>query len=114
MQQELFKDTGSSYADGQSNDYHRLPVTEKQLNYARRIAVGTGVALPWDVQQNRHDLSRWIDANKDALNNNRFSNYPSSKQVAFAERVARLKHRTVPHECFRDRNLMSRWIDSNR
>ncbi len=98
---------------GTSNDYHQLPVTEKQLTYARRISVGSGIALPWDVQQDRYQLSRWIDAHKGELGKNQFANYPSSKQVAFAERLARIKRSQVPQECFRDRSLMSKWIDSN-
>ena len=38
-----------------------LPPTEKQLLYARRIASRSGSLLPWDVQQDRQSLSRWID-----------------------------------------------------
>lgn len=43
-----------------SNDYHLLPVTEKQAQFARAIAKRTGQALPSDVQQDRHALSAWI------------------------------------------------------
>lgn len=98
---------------GSTNDYHQIPPTEKQLAYARLIAARTGIVVPSDVQQHRYDLSRWIDANKDAKQANRFSNYPSSKQVGFAERIARIKRRDVPHECFKDRTMMSKWIDAN-
>lgn len=98
----------------QSNDYHRLPVTEKQLKFACQISLRTGQVLPWDTQQDRQALSRWIDKNRDVPSSNKFANYPSSKQVAFAERIARYKRREVPHECFRDRSMMSRWIDSNK
>lgn len=95
-------------------DYYRLPVTEKQLRYARQIAATTGIVIPWDAQQDRRALSSWIDENRKTANKNPFSAYPTSKQVAFAERIARLKQRHVPPECFRDRTMMSRWIDSNR
>ncbi len=95
-----------------SNDYHRLPVSEKQLRFARQIAARGAAKLPDDVLSDRKRLSAWIDAHKDRAAS-RFSNYPSSKQVAFAERIARMKRRAVPDECFRDRTLMSRWIDSN-
>ena len=97
-----------------SNDYHLLPVTEKQAQFARAIAKRTGQALPSDVQQDRHSLSAWISENKDASKDSKFENYASSKQVAFAERIARMKRRTVPNECIRDRSLMSKWIDYNR
>jgi hypothetical protein len=98
----------------QSNDYHRLPVTEKQLNYARQISLRTGYVLSWETQQDRQALSRWIDENRDSQSVSRFANYPSSKQVAFAERIARHKRSEVPQECFRDRSMMSNWIDSNK
>ena len=95
-----------------SNDYHQVPVTEKQLAYARQISTRSGVVLPWEVQQNRYALSRWIDTHKIATPTGQFSNYPSSKQVGFAERIARMKRREVPQECFRDRVMMSKWIDA--
>jgi hypothetical protein len=102
-----------SQFDQTSNDYHRLPVTEKQLRYARQLAARGAVALPEDVQADRRQLSAWIDKNRNRTAA-RFSNYPSSKQVAFAERIARIKRRDVPQACFRDRTMMSHWIDSNR
>jgi len=98
----------------QSNDYHRLPVTEKQLHFAREIARRTGAVLAPDVQSDRAALSRWISAHRPPPAQGPFSNYASSRQVAFAERIARLKRRQVPDECFRDKGLMSKWIDSNR
>lgn len=104
----------SSAGHSSSNDYHRLPATDKQLKFAREIAQGSGVTLPWDVQQDRRTLSVWIDENRSKLRSEPFSSEPSSKQVAFAERIARMKRRAVPQECFRDRTMMSRWIDSNR
>ncbi|THH35452.1 hypothetical protein E4Z66_15805 [Aliishimia ponticola] len=96
-----------------SNDYHRLPVSEKQLRFAHQIAARKKIAVPDAALVDRARLSRWIDKNKDQAPS-RFANYPSSKQVAFAERIARIKRRSVPNECFKDRKLMSRWIDSNQ
>jgi hypothetical protein len=98
-------------APADSNDYHRVPASEKQLRYARQIAQRLRKPLPDAALTDRQKLSDWIDAQK--TRPTRFSNYPSSKQVAFAERIARMKRRAVPDECFRDRTLMSRWIDSN-
>ena len=99
---------------GTSNDYHRVPATEKQIRFARSIAQRANIMLPWDVQEDRQTLSTWIDEHQGEVSNSPFANYPSSKQVAFAERIGRIKRRTVPRECFRDRKLMSLWIDGNR
>lgn len=99
-----------------SNDYHQLPVTEKQLSFARAIALASGQQLPDEALADRRALSRWIDRNRGSARRDEggFAAYPSSRQVAYAEKIARLKRRAVPPECFRDRALMSKWIDSNR
>ncbi|MGQ0566182.1 MAG: hypothetical protein ACT4OK_14090 [Gemmobacter sp.] len=89
-----------------------LPVTERQIAYARSLALRNQSLLPWDVQQDRRSLSAWIEAQAKLKPSE--SNRPTSKQVAFAERLARIKRRAVPDECFRDRELMSQWIDGNR
>jgi hypothetical protein len=89
-----------------------LPVTERQIAYARSLALRNQSLLPWDVQQDRRSLSAWIEAQAKLKPSE--SNRPTSKQVAFAERLARIKRRAVPEECFRDRGLMSQWIDGNR
>ena len=104
---------------GPSNDYHHLPVSHKQLRFAKVIAARASLELPDDVIQDRRAMSAWIDTHlerqeRTAKHTQAFSRYPSSKQVAFAERIARIKHRDVPRECFRDKGMMSRWIDSNR
>lgn len=104
----------TSLSPSHSNDYHRIPATEKQITFAKQISRRIGVTLPWEAQQDRYALSRWIDTHKVAKPTGQFSNYPSSKQVGFAERIARMKRREVPHECFRDRTMMSKWIDANR
>lgn len=92
-----------------------LPPTEKQMSYARKIASSRSLVLPWDVQQSRIALSRWIDRNLNAsTKSNHSSDLPTSKQVAFAERVATIKRTRVPRECFKSRQLMSRWIDGNK
>ena len=92
------------------------PATEKQLAYARALALRTGDRLPETVLNNRSALSAWIEARKLAPQPvpSRFSAYPSSKQVAFAERIARIKRRSIPRECFQDKVMMSKWIDGNK
>jgi len=89
-----------------------LPATEKQLLFARKLALQNQVILPWGIQQDRRALSQWIDAQSRMTPV--ASEHPTSKQVAFAERLARAKRRSVPDECFQSRELMSRWIDCNR
>jgi hypothetical protein len=93
-----------------------LPATEKQVAYARAIALRTGDNLPDHLLQNRPALSAWIEARKAGtpVKPSRFSSYPSSKQVAFAERIARIKRRSIPRECFQDKGMMSKWIDGNK
>ncbi|MFC3612706.1 hypothetical protein ACFORG_02945 [Lutimaribacter marinistellae] len=98
--------------EGPGNDYHLLPVTERQLQYARAIAKRRSLSIPIEAQRDRRTLSAWIDSQ--TVGASRFGRYPSGKQVAFAERIARLKRRQVPPECFRDKTLMSDWIDRNR
>lgn len=99
----------------QSQDYHHLPASAKQLAYARALAARVAVDLPEDVLEDRRALSAWIDRHKrSARPASQFDAYPSSRQVAFAERLARIRHRDIPRACFRDKGLMSRWIDSNK
>ncbi|MEO3416053.1 hypothetical protein AAFO92_15455 [Roseovarius sp. CAU 1744] len=98
----------------QTNDYYRVPATDKQITFAKQISRRIGVALPRDAQQDRYALSRWIGAHKITKPAGQFSNHPSSKQVGFAERIARMKRRDIPQECFRDCTVMSKWIDANR
>ncbi|MFT7371234.1 MAG: hypothetical protein ACI94O_002566 [Octadecabacter sp.] len=89
-----------------------LPVTQKQMIFARNLAMKNHVVLPLEARQDRRSLSQWIDeqVKSPAVSDNR----PTSKQAAFAERIARIKRRSVPDECYRDRELMSRWINSNK
>lgn len=93
----------------QSQVSNALPVTPKQIAFAKALAQKNRTFLPWEVQQNRSSLSAWIDQQAKAEP----SNIPSSKQVAFAERIARAKRIAVPDEAFRDRDLMTRWITTN-
>lgn len=89
------------------------PATEKQIAFARALAVKTGEKLPTALLHNKSGLSAWIDRVKQAPTG-KFSAYPSAKQVQFAERIARLKRRQIPAECFKDKVMMSRWIDGNK
>lgn len=52
----------ASWQDGPSNDYHLLPVTEKQMRYARVIARNSALEIPVEAQRDRRALSAWISA----------------------------------------------------
>lgn len=89
------------------------PATEKQVAFARALAVKTGQKLAPALLHDKAALSAWIDRVKSAPAG-KFASYPSAKQVQFAERIARLKRRQIPAECFKDKVMMSRWIDGNK
>lgn len=91
-----------------------LPVTQRQIAYARALALRNQTLLSWEVQQDRRSLSAWIEAQARLKPASELDRRPSSRQVAFAERLARIKRRPVPEACFRDRDLMSKWIDGNK
>ena len=91
-----------------------LPATQKQIAYARSLALKNQTLLPWEVQQDRRSLSAWIDAQAQLKPVAEMDRLPTSKQVAFAEKLARIKRRAVPDECFRDKGLMSKWIDGSK
>ena len=46
----------------QTNDYHQLPASEKQIRFARSLAAKAGTTLPDEVQLDRRQISAWIDA----------------------------------------------------
>lgn len=92
---------------------HAMPVTPKQITYARSLALRNRTLLPWEVQQDRRSLSAWIEAQARQPVSD-MDRLPTSKQVAFAEKLARIKRCAVPDECFRDKGLMSKWIDGNK
>ncbi len=103
----------NSALGGPSNDYHLLPVTDRQMRFARAIARQSALEIPVEAQRDRKSLSDWISAHK-PHDPSPFANYPTGKQVAFAERISRSKRRPIPSECFRDKQMMSRWIDQNK
>ena len=91
-----------------------LPPTQKQILYARQLALQANAVLPWQAQQDRRALSRWIDAQEASAQASDAAGRPTSKQVAFAERLAAIKRTNVPDECFQDRQMLSRWIESHK
>ncbi|WP_170372851.1 hypothetical protein [Ruegeria arenilitoris] len=109
MEQSLRKSTPM----GPTNDYHILPVTDRQMRYARAIAQQSALEIPVEAQRDRRSMSDWISAHK-PHDPSPFADYPTGKQVAFAERISRTKRRPIPSECFRDKRAMSQWIERNK
>ncbi|MYG25168.1 MAG: hypothetical protein F4213_03980 [Boseongicola sp. SB0677_bin_26] len=99
-------------------DYVSLPPlrpTDRQLQFARRIAASAGIALPRDAQQDRAELSCWIEANRHRMTRSTCvpDNLPTARQIAWAERIARGRKRTIPDEYYKSRKLLANWIDAN-
>ncbi|SDX28999.1 hypothetical protein SAMN05444358_104174 [Ruegeria halocynthiae] len=109
----MAQNTQNTAFGGPANDYHLLPVTDRQMRYARAIAQQSALEIPVEAQHDRKSLSDWISAHK-PQDPSPFANYPTGKQVTFAERISRGKRRPIPSECFRDKQMMSRWIDQNK
>ena len=65
---------------------YALPVTPKQIAYARSLALRNQTLLPWEVQQDRRSLSAWIEAQAQLKPVSDMDRLPTSKQVAFAEK----------------------------
>lgn len=102
-----------SRLDEPANDYHLLPVTDRQMRFAHAIAQRSALEIPAEARRDRRRMSDWI-ARHQPRDSSPFDRYPSSRQVAFAERLSRQKRRPIPQECFRNKKLMSDWIDRNR
>ncbi len=97
-----------------TNDYHQIPATSRQLEFANALARKSGQDLPDAVQQDRRMLSVWIEEQLEIIAQSRTLSLPSAKQITFAERISRSRNRPIPYECFQNGRLLSRWIDSNR
>lgn len=98
------------------NPATKVAPTEKQIRFAHKIAQRGNILLPWNILQDRKELSIWIDQNIHILQRRGSSQgaMPSSKQVQFAERIAKRKRLCVPDICFKDKQTMSQWIDRYR
>ncbi|MXX88485.1 MAG: hypothetical protein F4213_18410 [Boseongicola sp. SB0677_bin_26] len=99
-------------------DYASLPPlrpSDRQLQYAGKIAASAGIALPKDVQLDRAGLSRWIEANRHRIAHSKrvADKLPTARQIAWAERIARGRKRNIPEECYKSRELLAKWIDAN-
>jgi DNA topoisomerase-3 len=82
--------------------------SNKQLEFASKIAQKLGIDLPEDVLQDRKACSAFIEANQEAALR------PSAKQIAFAENIAKNKGLTVPPAAMKDGRELSKWIDENK
>jgi DNA topoisomerase-3 len=100
--------------------------SEKQIEFANKIAEAASVAIPDDAMSDAKALSDWINKHKGKLlpkGNGDGGNgapkgdddgRPSGKAISFAERIAQRKRIQVPREAYQDRARLSAWIDANK
>lgn len=85
----------------------QLP-SEKQIDFATRIAAKLGIEVPDEVLASRTECSAFIEQHREAAMR------PSEKQLNFAQRVAKDKGLTIPPEALNDGRALSAWIDENK
>ena len=84
--------------------------TLKQLNYARSLAYKNGALLPWDVQNNKAKITKWITKQVRAV---AICTTPSAKQLNYAKFICRKKKTKLPEYCYSNRDELSRWINKH-
>ena len=91
---------GMSRSSGSSTAGVLVP-TEKQLNYARKLAVEHGLRIPPDAMASRRACSDFID-----------SIPPTKKQAEFAKALAERGGLSMPPEVLKRRKSCSEFIDA--
>ena len=84
--------------------------SEKQKQFAGKIAQDSGIEIPIEAQESARALSKWIDAHKPKGT----IKAPSDKQIAFANSIAKRTNKTTPKEAMNDGAKLSKWIDQNK
>ena len=82
--------------------------SEKQLEFAQKIAQKLGIDVPESAVNDRAACSSFIEANREAALR------PSAKQISFAENIAKNKGLVVPPDALKDGRELSKWIDENK
>lgn len=111
----LPKEAKSSFDDCQKfitgfagKDMPAAAPSEKQIFFAKEIAKASGVELPKEAQEDRAELSKWIDANKASAP----KKPPSAKQIGFAEKLAKEKKLEIPENLKSDWKVCSDFIEA--
>jgi len=94
------------------------PPSEKQLNYARKIAETLGVPLPHGCDDNWRVASKFIDDHKIAFENagggSGGAKPPSEKQINFARMIAEKGKLSLPAGLEDDWRIAREFIDSHK
>jgi DNA topoisomerase III len=81
--------------------------TEKQLEYAHKLAAQLKVVLPPEVLQDFEACRAFIDKHV-------VSQPPSERAMSFAESIAKRKSVAIPDKVKKSSKELSAWIDSNK
>ena len=90
-------------------------ISEKQLNFAQRVADSLGSEIPREILNDRMELAKWIDASLDQLPKDKEGKAifkPSLKQIAYAERIAQDACVNIPVPCYKNSAEMAKFIDT--
>lgn len=90
-------------------------ISEKQLNFAQKVADSLGSEIPREVLNDKMELSKWIDSSLDMLPKDQEGKAifkPSLKQIAFAERISQDAGVDIPIPCYKSSSEMARFIDT--
>lgn len=113
--------------------------SQKQVDFAQRVAEAAGVEVPEDARSDGRKLSEWIDSHKGSLpakpsNSSAGGRQgakrgskspgpgaggagaplpPSERQMSYAERIAQSKGLVIPSSAVVDRRELSSWIDQH-
>ncbi|MDT7880493.1 MAG: type I DNA topoisomerase [Candidatus Hydrothermia bacterium] len=77
--------------------------TEKQLEFAQKLAKDLNLDLSEEVKNNRAKLSRWIDQNKP----------PTKKQLEFAQKLAKELNLDLDENIMKNQKKLEKWIKNN-
>jgi len=82
------------------------PPSDKQLAYAKRLAMQNGAVLPDDVHSSSMSCSRFIDEQLSMT-------MPSAKQLEYAELLASRAGTSLPPESMKSAASISKYIEEN-
>ena len=77
--------------------------TEKQLEFAQKLAKELNLNLSEEIKNNRAMLSRWIDQNKP----------PTKKQLEFAQKLAKELNLDLDENIMKNQKKLENWIKNN-
>lgn len=81
------------------------PPSEKQLEFARKIASQNNLTLPQNIELDRKICSDFIEKNRPKI-------APSQKQIEFAKKLSDEHKKPLPPQFDTDINICSKFIDS--